>query len=81
MSPDNGAEHQSPETPETPEPIRLTIDFDPTTQQVLVNGPIKNRMLSYAMLKLAEKAMDEDYERDKAKRIILSRDPLPLRNA
>lgn len=44
----------------------LTIVFDPATNQCSVSGPIKNRMLSYAMLKLAEKAIDEDYAKSKA---------------
>jgi hypothetical protein len=47
--------------------ITLTITFDPASKQVNVNGPIKDRMLSYAMLKLAEKAIDEDHARDKEK--------------
>jgi TRAP-type uncharacterized transport system substrate-binding protein len=46
---------------------QLIITFDPQTNQVAVNGPIKNRFLSYAMLKLAEKAIDEFSEREKAK--------------
>lgn len=41
------------------EKVTLTIVFDPSTGQVAVSGPIQNRMLSYAMLKLAEKAIDE----------------------
>jgi hypothetical protein len=66
MDPSNG------ETlPDAPATIKLVIDFDPQTQEVRVQGPIKNRMLSLAMLKLAEKAMDEDYARDQAaKRIV-----------
>jgi hypothetical protein len=43
------------------EKIVMTIDFDPSTNRVMVNGPIKNRILSYGMLKMAEKALDEDY--------------------
>ena len=41
------------------EKVTLAIVFDPATGQVSVSGPIQNRMLSYAMLKLAEKAIDE----------------------
>jgi hypothetical protein len=48
------------------EKLQLVITFDPATNQVAVSGPIKNRLLAYAMLKLAEKAIDEDYARDKA---------------
>jgi hypothetical protein len=49
------------------EKITLTIIFDQATSQVAVNGPIQNRMLCYAMLKLAEKAIDENYEREQEK--------------
>jgi len=48
-----------PENNPVPEHIVLTLDFDPATQQIMVNGPIQNRMLCYGLLKMAEKAIDE----------------------
>ncbi len=41
----------------------LTIQLDTATNQVTVSGPIQNRLLAYAMLKLAEKAIDESYQK------------------
>jgi hypothetical protein len=52
------------------EKVTLTIVFDPSTGQVAVSGPIQNRMLSYAMLKLAEKAIDELHAKAKAEGIV-----------
>ena len=44
---------------------RLVIELNQETNQVTVQGPIQNRLLAYAMLKLAEKAIDESYQHAK----------------
>ncbi len=46
---------------------KLVIEFDPETSQVFVNGPLQNRGLCYMILKLAEKAIDENHAREMRK--------------
>ena len=56
---------------ETPgECATLVIQFDPDKGEVRVEGPIKNRLLAYGMLKLAEKAIDEHGEQERANAIV-----------
>lgn len=56
----------------------LVITLDSETNQVSVSGPIMNRLLSYAMLKLAEKAIDENYAQSKQTAIVTGNGGLPL---
>jgi hypothetical protein len=52
----------------------LTIQLDTETNQVTVSGPIQNRLLAYAMLKLAEKAIDENYQKATQQAIVPARE-------
>jgi hypothetical protein len=58
------------QTEPEPELIRLELVFDPQKQQIAVNGPIMNRMLCYGLLKLAEKAIDENYAQHTKPRLV-----------
>lgn len=47
--------------------FKLIIDYNAFTGQISVSGPLNNRMLSYGMLKMAELAVQDEYEKEKRK--------------
>jgi hypothetical protein len=53
---------------------KLVIELNQETNQVTVAGPIQNRLLAYAMLKLAEKAIDENYQKAMEQAIVPARE-------
>jgi hypothetical protein len=53
-----------------PEEVVVTITYTLATGNINVNGPLPNRMLCYAIVKLAEKALDEFYAKNMKPKLV-----------
>lgn len=65
-----GPQGPQPKPGQQPQPMqfqfKVIIDYNAMTGQIAVNGPLDNRMLMYGMLKMAELAVNDQYEKAKA---------------
>lgn len=64
----NGAATPVPDKPEGA--IRMVLDFTPATKSLALYGPVADRMLCYAMLKMGEKSIDEHHAAQSRKAIL-----------